>query len=96
MKVLMLALVLAQGADLGTTLYGLHQGCSELNPLLMAYSPSMPAMVALKSGSVVIVGALAWGAKRQGLTRQATVILWTGIGVGLAAAAWNVHQWPYC
>jgi len=94
MKELFLALWIAQGADMATTVVGLNRGCAELNPLYR--STSVPAMVAVKGASTFTITALAWGAKKKGHTRQAKVMLWTGIIVGAGAAGWNLMQLPHC
>ena len=93
MKSLLLAFFLAQGGDITTTAVNLHRGCIEVNPI---YGNSVKQMIAVKVPMTVTIGAVAWGAEKQGKRKHAKVILWTGIAAGIGAAAWNLYQSPKC
>ena len=55
--------VVAQGADLATTLVALHRGCHEANPLLRRASARQ--IIVVKSVTVPAVVTIAWGADRR-------------------------------
>ena len=93
MKTLLLTFALAQAADLGTTLVNLDNGCRELNPI---YRGTTPELVTKKVViSFGIGGYSAWLHKKD-KKRLAKIIIWTGIGAGFGAAAWNTHIMPQC
>ena len=93
MKELILALVLAQAADLTTTAVGLSRGCTEWNPLLRHHRPS--TVFAVKtSGTVGLVVMLPLFHKRH--PKMTKTVAWVGIVSGLAAASWNVAILPKC
>jgi hypothetical protein len=91
MKALLLTMLLSQGADLATTHIGLARGCHEGNQAFGARAPLTRIYVA-KGTSMAVQGSIAWGAQKSGHPTVATVVLWTGIGLGVGAATWNTRQ----
>jgi hypothetical protein len=94
MKELLLALWIAQGADMATTVVGINRGCVEMNPLYK--SRSVPAMIAIKGGATFTIGWAAGRERKKGNTRRSNIIVWTAIVAGAGAAVWNVHVIPQC
>ena len=91
MKTLILWTVLAQGADLTTTVVGLNRGCREA--VLPFHSPA--GVAAWKSGVTV---AFVWTYRRQKdrhpkLTRAAAIAV---LASGATAAALNLHTIQNC
>ena len=93
MKELFIALWLAQGADVATTVYGLNHGCREINPLLAGRSTS--TLIAVKTGTTMAISVIAWK-HRSHHPKTTKMILWTGIIAGVGAATWNMTQIPHC
>ena len=89
---LFVTLVLANTADIWTTHLGLSSGCVELNPLYGLVGYYFPAMVAIKTISVGLIGVIALAAP----CRLRAIMLWTGILAGFGAAAWNLLVIPSC
>jgi hypothetical protein len=82
------ATIAADLADLGTTLYGVNHGATELNPVL-GQSPGRIA--AIKLG--ILAGKLAffkWAHPRNPKATKAAMSI--NVAVGFGAAAWNVCQ----
>lgn len=93
MRLLLIPFVLAQVADLGTTITNLSLGCTELNPL---YHGSTLQMVSTKG--LVTVGlclGILW-LEHRGNLRHARLVAWTGIMAAGVAALWNASIMPYC
>lgn len=91
-KELMIAFLLAQGADAVTTSVNLSRGCVEANPI---YGSSQTRVLGTKAAVTVTWAALAHVFKD---TRPKTskAILVTGIVSGAAAATWNGFQTRKC
>ena len=93
MNLLLLLFVLANAADLWTTITNLSLGCSELNPL---YQGSTLHIVTVKGLVVALLTALVTGLDRRGYFRYARIVIWTGIIAAFGAATWNLSIMPYC
>ena len=93
MKGLMLAMWLAQAADVATTTVALNRGCVEGNPIM---PKSAPAIAGVKAGLTVALTWGAWRAKKGGRARMAATLLAAGIIGGAVPAAWNLHVIPSC
>jgi len=85
----------SQGADLTTTVIGVRRGCVETNPLY-GRRASIEQIVITKSAGTFVVATVAWGVHKRGHTKQAKIILLTGIAVSGLPAAWNLYQIPRC
>ena len=90
---LMIPFVLAQCADVWTTVTNLSLGCDELNPL---YQGSTLHILTVKSTVTTGIGILVWWLHGRGCTQHANLILWTGIIAACSAATWNFWLMPYC
>ena len=90
---LLIPFVLAQCADVWTTVTALAMGCGEANPI---YQGSPVHITTVKSTATMGIGIGVWYLYRKGYTRYAKLILWTGILVAFGAAAWNLSIMPYC
>ena len=88
MKALLLTFILSQGADMTTTVMGLHRGCVEANPIY--HKRSLAEMVAIKSASTMTISFVAWGTRKKH-PKTAKAILIGGIGAGAGATIWNLH-----
>ena len=64
--------------DLALTLYALHIGCTELNPLMQ----SIPIMVAYKT---IVVGGLCWGLQQA--THMGVALARVGLNICTAVYA---------
>ena len=94
MKTLLLTFLLSQGADLTTTVIGLHRGCQELNPLY-GRTASISRIVVAKSASTFLISSIAWGIRKKH-PKQAKLLLITGIAASALPAVWNMTQLPKC
>ena len=85
--------VLAQAADLGTTLFNLSRGCYELNPVFQGGTMHLVvAKLCITTGVCV----LAWVLETGGYARYARIMLWTGLITAGMAAGWNAVISPLC
>lgn len=95
MKALLLTFLLSQGADLTTTVVGMNRGCVEANPLY-GRTASVQQVVMTKSAGTFVVATIAWGAHKEGYTKQAKGILLVGIAASAIPAVINVRRIPRC
>lgn len=89
MGVLIVALWLAQAADLITTAWVFSQGCVEGNPLLRRLT--VGDIGVLKALAVGFLSIIAWRVAQTEKRWEAVAIVTAGILAGLGAAVWNMH-----
>jgi len=93
---LIVAFVIAQAADLGTTVVNLSHGCTEFNPI---YQGTTAHLVSMKLFVTVGTWGVVWGLNKHGSKmagRYAKVIIWSSLIAAGSAAMWNLWIAQYC